>query len=94
METLKLEVGQNVVYVDEVRRHHRALLTAIWGDAPKSEDGSWPCVNLLSKTNTVGRLSAIPRYLMHMTARLPGFVGSSRTKKMRRVVSCRSVKPD
>ncbi len=54
MENMNLEVGQHAVYVDEDRKHHQALITAVWGEPKRSEEGddnhpweSWPCINLL-----------------------------------------------
>lgn len=56
MEETKLaqvEVGEHVVYVDEKRHYHNALITAVWGEVTHGvEPGgnpwvNYPCINLL-----------------------------------------------
>ena len=44
-----LQIGQNVIYVDSMRKFHPALLTIIWGEDYLGEDGTrrFPCVNLV-----------------------------------------------
>lgn len=69
MEAKRTEVGQHVIYVDQDRRWHDALLVGVWGEPAvrkshfKDDAEVWhyPCVNLVHvagdglKTDQYGR---------------------------------------
>lgn len=65
LDKAKVEVGDAVVYVDPVGKHHKAIVTAAW---------SYSCINLVlvsedvTKTDTYGRQIERQTSMMHSSS--------------------------
>ena len=79
--TMELKVGQAVLFIDQRREWHDALITAIWGEPYEGPDGRYvPCVNLLvvdhdeRKSDQYGRQICRHTSVVHHTSQsAPGF---------------------
>ena len=74
-----LEVGTQIIYIDQTMGVHNALVTAVWGDRD-AERGYEPCLNLVytsgdeSKTDPYGRQIERVTSVIHLgQTQAPGF---------------------
>lgn len=66
----ELYVGQNIVYIDSVRRRVPALVQAVHGEMKLGSNGIWyiPCINLIHVSLDAAKTDRYGRQIEHKTS--------------------------